>query len=311
MPYNHYSCDNCGNWQEYFAIPPACPVCSDVRNALPENGWSFTSADEMREREQKGEITCSWRQIDEDVWAFSNAPQIGIGSSGYLIVRETGNIAFEAAGWYTTDALKFIQTLGGIKILSASHPHGFGALWQLEREFQPQFVAFQREAVQFTKAFNVNFVFDDALEIDDDAKLLHVGGHYEGQSVLYYAPRKMLFSGDTLKFDLDDSGKTVGLSCHKAFHKQIPLSRKEIKKYWEVLSSVDFTQVCTPFEHTPDARTADALRLFEAQLDGARTFTAPIKIERENYESTGSTNSKGLGNSSPNISASNSAARGF
>jgi hypothetical protein len=37
-----------------------------------------------------------------------------------------------------------------------------------------------------------------------------------------------LFAGDTLKFEIEN-GETVGVSCHKAFHKQIPLSRKEIE----------------------------------------------------------------------------------
>src|SRR4028119_129348 len=100
MALHHYSCSNCGFWQEYFAVPPACPVCSDVRNALPENGWNFVSADEMKMREAAMEIRCSWRFVEDDIVVFENSPQIGIGSSGYLILRSTGNIAFEAAGWY-------------------------------------------------------------------------------------------------------------------------------------------------------------------------------------------------------------------
>ncbi len=233
----------------------------------------------MLEQEGNGELVCTWRQIETDIWMFSNSPQLGIGSSGYLIVRPTGNIAFEAAGWYTQNALEQIKTLGGIRFLSSSHPHGFGALWQLQRECQPETVAFQREAIRFTKAFDVNFAFDDLLEIDDDAALFYVGGHYEGQSILYYAGQKMLFSGDALKFEAE-AGKTTGVSCHKAFHKQIPLSRSEIEKYQSVLSALDFRQVCTPFEHTPDATTEDAERLFKTLLESKRTFTTPISVER-------------------------------
>lgn len=279
MPLEHYSCDNCGFWQEYFAVPPNCPVCSDVRNALPENGWCFTSAPEMMEQEKNEKLVCTWRQIEIDIWMFSNSPQLGIGSSGYLIVRPTGNIAFEAAGWYTRSALEQIKTLGGIRFLSSSHPHGFGALWQLQHECQPEATAFQREAVRFTKAFDVNFAFDDSLQIDAAATLFYVGGHYEGQSILYYAPRQILFAGDALKFEAE-AGKTIGVSCHKAFHKQIPLSKSEIEKYKSVLSALEFRQVCTPFEHTPDATTADAERLFRALLESEKTFTTPILVER-------------------------------
>lgn len=280
MALTHYSCTNCGFWQHYFAVPPACPVCSDVRNALPENGWEFVSEAEMFERERRGEVKCRWREIDEGIWMFSNETPIGIGSSGYLIRRETGNIAFESPGWWTRAAIEFIDSLGSINFISSSHPHGFGALWQLEENYPGSTIAFQREAVQFTKAFCVNFVFDDVLAIDEAATLYHVGGHYEGQSVLHYAPRRILFCGDALKFDLDEDGKTFAVSCHKAFHKGIPLSKTEVENYLKVIGNLDFTQACTPFEHSSDATTADAVRLFEEQLASHRTSAAPIEVKR-------------------------------
>ena len=240
----------------------------------------------MSERERRGEVVCEWREIDDRIWMFSNRQPLGIGSSGYLIVRETGNIAFESPGWWTRNAIEKLDELGGVKFVSASHPHGFGAIHQLEDHFPGATIAFQRDAVQFTKALRVNFVFDDLLAIDEAATLYHIGGHYEGQSVLYYEPRRILFCGDALKFDLDAHGATVGLSCHKAFHKQIPLSKKEIENYLRVIGNLDFRQACTPFEHAADAKTADAVRLFEEQLKAVRTFTHPINIEREKSNSS-------------------------
>lgn len=280
MPLTYYTCTNCGYWQHHFAAPPNCPVCSDVRNALPENGWEFLSAAEMSERERRGEVKCVWREIDDGIWMFSNETPLGIGSSGYLIERETGNIAFESPGWWTMDALKFIDDLGGVKFMSSSHPHGFGAIYQLENHYPSATIAFQREAVQFTKALAVNFVFDHVLAIDEAATLYHVGGHYEGQAVLHYQPRRILFCGDALKFDLNADGETVAVSCHKAFHKQIPLSKKEIENYLRVIGNLDFRQACSPFEHAADATTADAVRLFEEQLASRHTTAAPLYLER-------------------------------
>ena len=284
MPLEHYACTNCGFWQHYFAAPPSCPVCSDVRNALPENGWEFVGASEMLERERSGEVRCLWREIDGGIWMFSNETPLGIGSSGYVIKRETGNIAFESPGWWTEAAIKFIDELGGLRFVSSSHPHGFGAIYQLEEYFPDAAMAFQREAVQFTKAFVVNLVFDDVLAIDEATTLYHVGGHYEGQTVLYYEPQKILFCGDALKFDLDEAGETVGISCHKAFHKQIPLTKKEIENYLRVIGNLDFEQACSPFEHAPDAKTSDAVRLFETQLDSHRTTAAPMSLKNMTAE---------------------------
>lgn len=282
MPLEHYTCTNCGFWQHYFAAPPDCPVCSDVRNALPENGWEFVSASEMANRERQGIIECAWREIDDGIWMFSNKTPLGIGSSGYVLVRETGNIAFESPGWWTAEAIKFIDGLGGLRFISSSHPHGFGALWQLEENFPGAIIAFQREAVQFTKAMAINTVFDDVLAIDEAATLYHVGGHYEGQSVLHDTRHGILFCGDALKFDADENGKTIAISCHKAFHKQIPLSKKEIENYLRVIGELDFRQACTPFEHAPDVSTADAVSLFRAQLAAHHTSAMPIRITELN-----------------------------
>ena len=39
-----YACTNCGHWQRWPAPGPTiCPVCADVRNALPEHGFEFVT----------------------------------------------------------------------------------------------------------------------------------------------------------------------------------------------------------------------------------------------------------------------------
>lgn len=272
MPLTPFMCANCGSWQKYFATPPDCPVCSDVRNALPEDGWEFKTPAEVDLL-----VSTTWHQPTPGIVMFQNRPTVGIGPCGYLILHPEGNIAFEAAGWYSADALAHIQSLGGIRFLSASHPHGFGALWQLQDRFHPPHMVMQREAVRFTKAFRVNYPFDDECELMSGATLHYVGGHYEGQSVLYHEPTGSLFAGDSLKFELDAQGHATGVSCHKAFHNQIPLSHAEVRKYREVLGRLPFRQVFTPFEHVPHATREDAMRLFDAHLAGI-PFVTPMAL---------------------------------
>lgn len=272
MPLTPYMCSNCGFWQRYFAVPPFCPVCSDVRNALPEDGWHFVQPADLQDS-----VQCSWTEITPEVIMFSNHPQVGIGPCGYLILHPQGNIAFEAAGWYSQAALDAIAGYGGIRFLSCSHPHGMGALYQLQDHFHPPYVVIQRDGVRFTKAFRVNYPFDDELELHPGITLYYVGGHYEGHSVLHHAPGKLLFAGDSLKFELDEHGNAKAVSCHKAFHNQIPLSHAEVRKYREVIGKLDFTQVFTPFEHVPNANSKDAVCLFNTHLGGV-PFVHPLPL---------------------------------
>ena len=60
MALRPYSCGNCGHWQRWFAPPPSCPVCTDVRNALPEDGWDFATDTTRRRRAAGGPIR-AWR----------------------------------------------------------------------------------------------------------------------------------------------------------------------------------------------------------------------------------------------------------
>jgi hypothetical protein len=263
MPLRPYACANCGHWQRYFAPPPDCPVCTDTRNNLPEEGWRFLSVEEVG-----GMLRGGWRRLERDMVAFSTAPPLGLNGTGWLLLHPEGNTAFEAAPFYTDDMLAEIRRLGGIRFLAASHVHGYGALWQLQDAFGPEVMAIQKEDLRLTKAFRVSWPYDDALELMPGLTLRHVGGHYEGQAVLHDDRRRILFCGDAFKVDQDEAGNSLAVSTHKAFHKSIPLTPAEIRRYREVIAALEFDTVCTPFEHAPGVTREIALAVLDDQLRG-------------------------------------------
>ena len=263
MPLRPYACANCGHWQRYFAPPPDCPVCTDTRNDLPEDGWRFLTVEEVR-----ATLRGQWRRPREDMAAFSVIPPLGLNGTGWLLLHPEGNVAFEAAPFYTDDMLAEIERLGGIRFLAASHVHGYGALWQLQDAFRPEALAIQKEDLRLTKAFRATWPYDDALELLPGLTLYHVGGHYEGQAVLHDSRRRILFCGDAFKVDQDAAGNNLAVSTHKAFHKAIPLTPAEIRRYRDTIALLDFDTVCTPFEHAPGITRAIALAVLDEQLSG-------------------------------------------
>lgn len=259
MPLTPYACANCGHWQRYFAAPPDCPVCTDTRNDLPEDGWRFLQPADLR-------LTGQWRQIRPDIVAFNVSPPLGLNGTGWLLLHPDGNIAFEAAPFYTPEMLAEIERLGGIRFLAASHVHGYGALWQLQDAFNPEELAIHKDDLRLTKAFRVTWPFDDVIELLPGLTLHHVGGHYEGQAVLHDAQRRILFCGDAFKVDQDADGNNLAVSSHKAFHKNIPLTHGEVRRYCEVIAALDFDTVCTPFEYAPGITRDVALAVLDDQL---------------------------------------------
>lgn len=274
MPLSPWACSNCGHWQKYFAVPPSCPVCSDVRNDLPDDGWDFRTPAQV-----EAALTWHWREVTPGIHEFWTTPRFGLDSHGWLLTYPDGNVAFEAAPHYSEAALAEIERLGGIRILAASHPHGYGALYQLQERFRPEALLIQRDDLNWTKAFRVTWPYDESFVIRPGLTLHHTGGHYDGHAVLHDAQRRALFAGDALKVDFDADGTAAGLSTHKAYHKQIPLSRDEAMRYRDVISTLDFDQVFTPFEYAPNTTTADAVALLDQVIAGP-PFTHPIPIAR-------------------------------
>lgn len=260
MALSWFACANCGFWQRHFA-PPDCPVCSDVRNDLPEDGWRFVSEAEIAAT-HGGDA----REVAEGLWAFTTSPALGLGGTGWLIVRPGGNIAFEAAPYYSDAMLARIAALGGIAILAASHAHGYGALFQLQRRFDPAVVAIQKDDLRMTKAFRVTAPYDERLDLAPGYTLHHVGGHYEGQACLHDAPGARLFCGDMFKIDQDADGRATAISSHKAFHKDIPLTHAELRRYRDTIAPLAFDAVLTPFEYAPDVDRRVALAALDDGL---------------------------------------------
>ena len=263
MPLTPYACANCGHWQRWFAPPPGCPVCTDVRNALPEDGWEFVPAADLAAR-----TATTWRDVLPGVTEFAVTPTFGLDSRGWLLETEGGPLAWEAAAFYSADALAEIAGRGGIRTLGSSHVHGYGALWQLQDEFAPPVVAVGVEDLVWTKAFRVTWPVDEELLLAPGITAYQSGGHFPGHLLLHDATRGLLFCGDALKVDLDDAGEPRGLSCHKAYHAQIPLSHGEVRHYRSLVERLEFDVVLTPFECVKGITREDVLALLDAQLAG-------------------------------------------
>ena len=278
MALTHYACTHCGGWILWFDSrePVACPNCTDVRNALPQEDFTYLPIDHA-----PGRFATRWQETLPGLWEFWTTPQLGLGSHGWLLLREEGNIAFEAAPFYDEASRRQLEVLGGIQILAASHPHGYGALWQLQEFFDPELII-HKDDLQYTKAFRVNHPIDDFHAIDAAHEMLRLGGHYEGQTALYDHNRRILFLGDALKIDFDDAGVPQALSCHKGYHYAIPLTRDELLHYREVFGRFDFAHVCTPFEFGRGVNQALAVALIDYLLThGIHTSPVPITSLQE------------------------------
>lgn len=250
-----YVCRNCGFWQRNFSKPLDCPVCKDYRHILPLNGWSFYSLEEANEA-----FLMHWEEILPGLWHFWNDPVDGIGSHSYLVQREQGNIIFEGATVYSPKALEHMNSVGGVQFASASHPHTYGALWQLQDRFDTN-IALQKGDLAWTNAFQVTHPFDEKFEFSPGYRLLQAGVHFTGQAFMIDDKLGIIFCGDAMKFDLEEKRPryAAGISSHKSFVRSLSLTPNEISCYRAVFSQYKFDKVYSPFEqvHNVDSELVD------------------------------------------------------
>lgn len=269
-----YLCDNCGWWQRHFTVPPSCPMCLDARHVVPQTGWRFLDEYEAAER-----FPCHWAEVEPGVWRYWNEPVSGIGPSGYLVTTPAGNLMFEGCPIFSGAALDHIGARGGIQVLSASHPHSYGALWQLQDRFDPE-LALPPGDFGWSGALRVSWPYDERLEPLPGLQLHVTGGHFDGHAVLFDRTRKILFCGDALKFELDPAEPRLArtISAHKAFVRGVPLTAAELRRYRAVFAPLDFSQTWTPFEQAANSGRAEALALIDAMLS-TRSHAAPVPLD--------------------------------
>ncbi|MGH8909452.1 MAG: MBL fold metallo-hydrolase [Egibacteraceae bacterium] len=255
-----YLCTNCGFWQRHFEAPPWCPICIDPRHAPPRDGWEFWSVEDARAR-----LRTELAEVEPGLWRATTTPAVGIGGSGYLVRTDTGTTAFEACAWYDDAALATIAALGGLRWAAASHPHTYGALWQLQERFGCE-ISVGVDDISWTGAFTVTWPLDDRLRLEPGLTLHLIAGHFPGHAVLHEERRRVLFCGDALKLDLDPDGAARAISTHKGFVRRIPLSLAELRRYRDVFAPLDFAQAWTPFEQGANVNRAAVLRVLDTLL---------------------------------------------
>jgi hypothetical protein len=268
-----YLCDNCGFWQRHFTTPPSCPLCLDARHVVPQKGWRFWS-----EPEAQISFPCHWEEVEAGVWRFWNHPVNGIGPSSYLIRTDAGTMMFEGCSVFSEEALDQIASLGGVTVLSASHPHSYGAICQIQDRFDPE-LALPTGDFTWSPALQVSWPYDDSLEPLPGLELHVTGGHFDGHAVLFDRERQILFCGDALKFELDpaDPRQATTISAHKAFVRGVPLTPGELRRYRAVFAPLDFRQTWTPFEQAANSGRAEALALIDGML-ASRPHAYPVPL---------------------------------
>ena len=192
-------CATCGNHYPDSAGPPAsCLICSDERQWVPPSGQRWTTPDELA----GGGGRCEVREEEPGLFGLHVAPSVGIGQRGLIVTTSEGNLLWDPPGYLDADAIDQVKRLGGLRAVTASHPHFYGAMSEWGQAFGADVWVPEADAAWVTRPDPAIRTWSTRLPLLPGVTLVQCGGHFPGSAVVHWEAGAdgagALLTGDTI-----------------------------------------------------------------------------------------------------------------
>lgn len=194
-------CPACGNHYPGGAgvAPPAeCVICEDERQWVPPAGQRWTTLAELSAAGHRSDV----REVEPGLTGIGASPPVGIGQRALLVRTAGGNLLWDPPGFLDEGALRAVEAAGGLRAVSASHPHFYGAITEWARAFGAPILLPAADAHWLTRPGPATPNWSGSLEVLPGVTLVQCGGHFPGSAVVHWAAGAggagALLTGDTI-----------------------------------------------------------------------------------------------------------------
>jgi len=199
-----FICVTCGvQFAPGDAEPDHCPVCEDGRQYVGWDGQRWTTLEAMR-RDHANRL----EELEPGLTGIGTEPSFAIGQRALLVQTPEGNVLWDCITLLDEATVAAVRRLGGIVAIAISHPHYYSSMVEWSREFGAPIhlhEADRRWVMRPDPA--VRFFSGDELALPGGLRLLRLGGHFPGATVLHWPAgaggRGALLSGDTIQVVFD------------------------------------------------------------------------------------------------------------
>ena len=224
--------------------PEACPICVDERQYVGHKGQRWvTNPDGLHKSGRRNVIT----ELEPNLWGIDTTPSFGIGQRGLLIRTPAGNILWESGSLVDEESVEAVRALGGIAMISASHPHLVGSMVEWSHRFGNAPIVLHGADREWTMRPDPVIRYWDGDTHDpfpgSGLTLIRVGGHFPGAQVLLWPSgadgRGALFCGDVPQVAADKQW----VSFLYSYPNMIPLSAAEVRRIATTLAGYQFDRI--------------------------------------------------------------------
>jgi hypothetical protein len=261
-----FICLTCGVQQAPGPVPPpSCPICADERQYVSREGQRWTTLADMQTNHRS-----KLAQLEPGLWQITTEPEFGIGQRALVLATPNGNVLWDCLSFLDSATEADIRHLGGLAAIAISHPHFYGSYVEWSQAFGgiPVYLSVRdREFLPRPSPAVVHFEGDE-VEPLDGVRVLRLGGHFHGSTVLHWAAgaggKGALLTGDTIAVAADRRWAAFLYS----YPNRIPLPAAEVAEIGRRIDGLAFDRVYGAWpgdDISADARAA-VLRSVERYL---------------------------------------------
>jgi glyoxylase-like metal-dependent hydrolase (beta-lactamase superfamily II) len=223
----HWICATCGVQHADSPSPPErCEICEDERQYVPPEGQLWTALDELRSA-HRAEL----REEEPGLLGVGMRPSFAIGQRALL----AGTVLWDCIPLLDDEIEDALR--GRLTAIALSHPHYYSTICEWSRTFDvPVYVHADDGEWLRRRDGRIELWRGETLDLGGGRTLIRCGGHFEGASVLHWAERRMLLTGDTIQVIPDRSH--VGFM--RSYPNLIPLPAEAVRRIAAAVEPFDF-----------------------------------------------------------------------
>jgi glyoxylase-like metal-dependent hydrolase (beta-lactamase superfamily II) len=195
-----YICVTCGvQFAPTAAVPERCPVCEDGRQYVGWAGQRWTTLEALR-----ADHANRVGDLEPGLTGIGTEPAFAIGQRALLVQTGEGNVLWDCITLLDPATVAAVRRLGGIAAIAISHPHYYSSMVEWSREFGAPVHLHEADRRWVMRPDpGVRFFAGDEVALPGGLRLLRLGGHFPGATVLHWPAgaegRGALLAGDVLQ----------------------------------------------------------------------------------------------------------------
>lgn len=233
-------CPTCGAHHAEAERPPrVCDVCTDERQWVPPAGQRWTTMSRLADEGYETVVA----EVEPGLYGIGTEPGIGVGQRGLLVCTPEGNVLWDPPAYIDQHAIDRVRSLGGLRMVTASHPHMYGAIVDWADEFDAAIPLPEADLAWLHRDTPLVHTWSNVHQLLPDVTLVQCGGHFPGSTVLHWSAGAdgsgVILVGDTIMVTPGEDRVTFMYSAPN----RLPLPERGVRGIVDALHAYRFDRI--------------------------------------------------------------------